>query len=109
MGSDPANAIPQWAIAIKERHQLWGRTDEPLGGVIVLLQDAAVGLQEASMTMFEEQAATRDMVQIVKDAMTKVDDALALASICSSQPKAGSVERLEDGTYLRKPISSPPI
>ena len=95
--------LPEWAFDIYEKYGLFEKSDQPLGGVIVLLSEAADVLEQAATTMVEELAAAPDMVQLAENAATMVQDALKLASICSTEPKPGVLERQADGSLIRKP------
>ena len=105
--SDASNVdLPQWIWDILDRYELGERTDEPLGGVIILLHDAVDELQQAYMRILEQQAATPDMVQVVKGAMAMVQDAVALAAICPTEPVPGVVEQQPDGGLLWRPLGT---
>lgn len=103
MSDDSDYDMPEWAVNIFEKHRLFERSEEPLGGVIVLLSEAADVLEQAVITMAEELAATPDMVLLARNAETMVQDALKLASICSTEPQPGVLERQADGSIIRKP------
>ena len=67
--TDTRPQLPNWALNIVEKHGLHERTDEPLGGVIVLLFDAAEALKKASLMMTRGDAATAAAVEIAMSAI----------------------------------------
>lgn len=80
--------LPDWAWDICEKYRLHERSDEPLGGVVCLLMDAAHDLEKAGLGMAEADAATPDMIRLASDASAMIEDALRLASICRAAPTA---------------------
>ncbi|HEX2552508.1 MAG TPA: hypothetical protein VHL98_02330 [Microvirga sp.] len=96
--------LPEWAWTICEKYRLHERTDEPIGGVAALLMDAAHGLEHAALAIFKEDAPSSDAIKIVTEASLMINDALRLAGICSNQLSPASVDRREDGSYIRRPV-----
>ena len=101
--TDTRPQLPNWALNIVEKHGLHQRTDEPLGGVIVLLFDAAEALKEASLIMTRDDAATPAAVEIAMSAMRMVQDALDLTAICPRDAKPGLLQEHKDGSFTRRP------
>ena len=104
MSYDP-DCIPEWALEISAKYKLHERTDDILGGVIVLLQDAGSALRTAALLMFEGQAAEAGALRFAEDASAMARDAIALARISPNAPQAGIVERKSNGDLLWRPIA----
>lgn len=100
----PANphfpGLPDWAMDLFDKHSLGERTDDPLGAVILLLNGASEALSTAAITLFEEQAATPDMVRIAGDAVGVAQEALALAQLCDADPLAGELRCKPNGSII---------
>lgn len=103
---DPPD-VPEWAWEIIERHDLGLRADAPLAAVIVLLTDAAFDLGELSRTAFREAALTAETRRRATACAAMIEDAVALAALCPSEPTSGTVTEADDGTLTWAPAKHP--
>ena len=85
-----------WRVA--DNHGLGNRADEPLGGVVVLLSQAADALSQATMMILRSRPLRLIRSHIVEDTIAMAQDALVLAAISPSTPTRGIIDRIEDGS-----------
>src|SRR4051812_45424913 len=104
MSYDPC-CIPEWALEIIAKHKLHERTDDIIGGVVVLLEDAGSALRTAALLMFDGQAAEAGALRFAEDASAMARDAIALARISPNAPQAGIVEHTSKGGLLWRPVA----
>lgn len=95
--------FPEWVWDIVDKHDLSERTDSPLAGATVLLNDAADLLKDAVSKAFEEQALSSETLSWVNRCVDMIADAVKLSVLCDSTPEPGVVTKGEDGTLTWSP------